>query len=526
MNNEDKIIDKIQCPECVKLGHDLVDKNNLCIYSDGHGYCHAREHYFKRHELPASIQPKEFTKTVLQQHFIGTFGAIEERGVSQETCKLLGIMSNADEIAFLYDNGVKIRKRHEKKFYWLEGDPQECSMFGLAQAKDYSKPIILTEGENDTASCYEVGYQACSVRSGAKDIEKSIQHDLQELLKYKEIWLGLDNDEEGQKATEKALKLLPKAKIISLTNKDANEGLLDNTLKEDLDAFEWEESKSKREGLIFGNELDFNQLQSSPIKSIELPWPKLNESLGGLDYGCFYLILAGVGIGKSTLLNELSYYYYDKGHKIANLFYEENEEVTPLRYIALKHNIPVGKLRRKRDLITAKDWDNVKDIFKDSVCFLGKNALRNSDKLIDYIEYLVEKKEFKLIIIDHISYIIGRSGISKNGERRDIDELIYRLQDLTQRLGCIIIAVSHITESTGTKGWDDGEIPSLYSGRGSKVLAQVPDGIIGLARNMKNEYNQSIMTLYNLKNRWGGTLGKMDSLVYYDNTGRLEVLNE
>ena len=312
--------------------------------------------------------------------------------------------------------------------------------------------------------------------------------------------------------------------------KDANEALnfyfpdKKSALENILDFYSKDNDKSV--GLVFGNELDFNLLQTEIIKSIPIPFPKLYLSLGGFDYGCLYLILAGVGIGKSTLLNELSYYYFSNNYKIANLFYEESEKVTPLRYIALENNIPVGLLRRDRTLLSSEQWENSrKSINKDTVCFLNKEAIKNSESLFKNIEYLVEKKGFDIIIIDHISYIIGRSGVSKNGERRDIDELIYKLQDLTHKLGCIIICVSHITESNGTKGWDEGEIPSLYSGRGSKVLAQVPDGIIGLARDMKNEYKQAIMTTYCLKNRWGNKLGKMDSLVFHENTGRLELFN-
>lgn len=213
-----------------------------------------------------------------------------------------------------------------------------------------------------------------------------------------------------------------------------------------------------------------------------------------------------------------------QGLKVASLFYEEGEMITPLRYVALKNKVPVGKLRRDRRLLSNEQWEESKEFFNtDRLAFLSKKAKRTSEYLLQYITYLVKVKKFDMIIVDHISYIIGRSGVSKHGERRDIDELVYSLQELTQKLECITIIVSHVVEPEGNKNLDDGVIPSLYSGRGSKVLAQVPDGIIAASRNMNNEFSQSVIDLHCKKNRWGGKLGKMDSLIFYDQTGWLEL---
>ncbi len=549
-----KLLYKDECEPC---DDKAWGKKHRGVYDDGHTYCHRCKTY-----VPAAttITSKDDKGQVTEEvnikpgQFTGSFQDLPERGISQKTCEMLGIMKgevydDEDSYLYMYDNGLKTRLP-DKSFPWLEGNARECSMLGLECAKDYNKPIIITEGEFDTAACYEAGYQACSLHSGCDSILICLEHDKEELFKYKEIWLGLDKDvgttingrfiQQGQEATKKAIELfnqwgiLDKVKIIDWgVYKDANEALipvpatiedafyvLDLILQQNVK--EW-----SPEGLTLGQNIDIEDLKVTNIKTLPIPLPLLNESMGGFDYGCFYLVLAGVGIGKTTLLSWLSLQMFkaNKEVRIASLFYEEGEAVTPLRYAALTHGIPVGKLRRDRTLLSSKQWEDVKEFYNsDRMAFLNKKADRTSKGLLEYMRWLVKVKKYDIIIVDHISYIIGRTGVSKNGERRDIDELVYQLQDLTNELGCITICVSHITESKDAKrNWDDGEVPSLYSGRGSRALAQIPDGIIGAARNMKNESNQSIMDIYNLKNRWDGKLGRMDSLIYLENTGELRI---
>ncbi len=464
---------------------------------------------------------------------------IESRGLTYDTavkCDIKHAIQDVDSVyAFTYHNlsgqiDIKYKwpnniETGKKRMSWAVPSSPNKSLYLLHLATDYTKPLIITEGEFDAASLVQEGYQAVSVTAGADSIEKDLKFSMEHINKYPEIWLALDNDEPGKLATEKAKRLLSH-KIVKIVDfspfKDANEALQSDVIYLHMVLKDPEEIVP--EGLVFGSQIDFEKLQNKVVKSIPLPWPKLNESMRGLEYGCMYLLLAGTGAGKSTLLRELVYYYRKSlsNIKIANFFLEENEDVTPDAYIALDQNVPLGDLRRSKNLVN--NYINVgKNLLgtDDNLVFIDKKFKRDTVNILKNIEYLVVVKKFDLIIIDHISYLIGRTGVSNHGERRDIDEFLYKLQDLVQRLGCIVVAVSHVNESDSKKRWDQGETPNIYSGRGSKALAQIPDGIIGLSRDMSNEYAQSVLNLYNLKNRWFGKLGLTDSLVYIDKTGRM-----
>jgi twinkle protein len=540
--------EKFPCPNCREQGKDSSG-DNLRLYDDGHKYCFACSYYEPAAndlltlcknidafptDYPDVIDdnPIDVLNDVVLNLVPGlttTHEDLPERGLTRETCLACGIQVGtyykAPCYAFAYNQGVKLRIK-PKEFSWVSGSENASSMFGLTLFKDYTKPIIITEGEFDMAVCVQLGYQAVSLKSGSQSARKNIEQDKAELLKYAEIWLCFDNDQPGLQAREVALSLLPKNKVkwVELGEfKDVNEAHLAGKSEEILHTGLREYHP---EGVLFGSQLDYDALWQSPKQGLPLPWPLINKMLKGLNYGNFYMLFGGSSIGKSSVLRELVYYYRKKlpQIKIANIFLEEDQEVSPLTYLAMEKNIPIGQLMLNRDLIPEQERKTLFDslLNTDNLMFINHAYKRDSQTLLDTIEWLVTAKKYDIVILDHISYIIGRTA-SKQGERRDIDELCYQLQDLVKRLGFILVAASHLVDPPSEPGWDEGRVPGLYNGRGSRVLAQVPDGIIGVSRNMKDIYNCDVLKLHNLKNRWFGELGEADHLLFMSPTGRLVI---
>lgn len=510
------------------------NKRNLCSFYGSDGLlktiCKTDSCLFNKQERNIPMNNNYIDSIDLTFHYPAT----SYRGISSETCKFLGIqiaeVGDKQIIRYTHtnlDSSQSIKERYPNKVFKWDGKTEQTNMFGLDKCNDFNSPLIITEGNEDAATIWDLGYQACSVLSATTEI-KDIELAYDRLEKYPEIWICIEQDKAGRTVTENIKRLLAHKLIrqIDLSpRKDANDWIRENPDREELLNRLNNGIEILPEGIIFGNQLDINRLKTTNIRSIPLPWPKLNDSLNGLEYGCLYLFLAGTSVGKSSILRELGYYYRTElpDLKIANFFLEENEEVTPLAYVSIHNNVPLGNLRRDRTLLSSSQWDYAHQelLNTENLLFINKDFKKESESILKHIEYLVRVKKFDMIIIDHISYIIGRTGVSKHGERRDVDEFIYKLQDLVQRLNCIILAVSHVNESSSQKRWDQGEIPNIYSGRSSKVLAQVPDGIIGLSRNMVDA--SDILSLYNLKNRWFSKLGKMDDLVYINETGRLKL---
>jgi len=468
------------------------------------------------------------------------------RGISVDICRYLGIkvseLGDTQIVSYDHNNldgSFSLKRRYpnptnpKKKVYDWSPRAEETTLWGLDKCNDFDKPVYITEGSEDAATLWDIGFQACSVLS-AGDLLPPIELSLERLNKYPEIILCIESDKAG-KAVQSTLRDILKHKLLRTVDlsprKDANEWI-----REDLELEPDRAELRKRvndakeiipEGIVFGSGLDQQMLWSNPPTALPFPWPKLTDSMIGLERGQLYGIFGGSSVGKSTILREMVFFYRITfpDIAIANIFLEENQRITPLAYIALAANIPLGQLKRNKELISQERQQELYQTIlnTDKLMFINEDFERDSENLIKTIKYLAKVKKYDIIMLDHISYVIGRSKVGRNGERRDIDELLYALQDLARNLNIIIIFACHLSDPAKPPGWDEGRIPGLYNGRGSRVLAQVPDGIIGISRNMIDDGSCDVVQLHNLKNRWDSVLGKMDEFTYITSTGRLKL---
>lgn len=466
------------------------------------------------------------------------------RGISKETLDGCNTTVTDKLVRYLYrighkEVGAKFRNKTKKEFFWEPNtEPSKAKLFlldlwdtGTVNNVLGNIDLIITEGEDDALICQEAGLNAVSLPNGAQSARQSIQNSLPELLEFGKLILWFDNDAPGQEAVKVAEELLPAEKLryVTVVEKDAQQVYENRGLEGIQEAVKAASGKIP-EGLIRADQLDWDIIENIEIKTIPIKYAKLHEIFGGFDYGCMYMWLAGTGTGKTTVFTDQAVYYYTEHPKLkqALLYYEENEEVTPRRLIAHLNNIPVGKLRRDKTLLTAKQWKDSREFFStDRLHFLRKTADRTINGLFKYLEYLITVEHVDIIWLDHISYIIGRTSTGKHGERVDIDKLVYKLQDFVQQVGhnkTILQVVSHIKESdSGFKQASQGGVPKITSGRGSRVLEQVPDGVIALARNIDPQEAQSssILSLWSLKNRWESRTAKADELIFYEKTGKM-----
>lgn len=544
MNNiESKPVgSKYRCPTCTAKGYDW-DGNGCQDYDDGHTFCfkcrtRTTKDYDENNAEKGWSSPMVVTQQ--QNEFIGEVSAIPERGISKEICEKLGILTGSiygkSAYGFELDRAFKTRLIEEKKFTWHDGDQKDCEMFGLAQATDYNKPIIITEGEFDTAACYEAGHQACSIKSGAAEgaaggsTVQSITHDLDKLVKYPEIWLGLDNDGVGKEATNAAIAVLPVEKIRLIDwklYKDANEALIadktfgvESHLKCILSV---EPDQWKPEGVVFGDEVNWEEVWEPRAEGLKLPWQGLQDKIKGLHKGRLYLFGGGASIGKSSVLRELTYHlrteYPDL--KVAHLFLEEDTEAGPLTYLALHKNIPLGDLLENKDLIPKSERQELQKLLNKNTMFTTGQYELGSEELLIQLEWLAKVKNYDIIVLDHISMVAEASN-SKESERICINQLMLKLRSLVRRTGLTVIAACHLSNPDMGKDWEEGREVKQKDFHGSSALRKVPDVMIGVERNMRDKYNCDQLVLRVIKNRWFSKVGIADTLTYITSTGRLK----
>jgi len=135
-------------------------------------------------------------------------------------------------------NSIKLRNitNKDKMFVLPRGAPK--MLFGLQAIGNTQEDLFITEGEIDAMTLAAYGYPAVSVPFGAKwpgadgkdPNTEWIKHDFEWMQKFIEVYLCLDADEPGQKATDALVPRVGRERCRILDyppgKKDANECLV------------------------------------------------------------------------------------------------------------------------------------------------------------------------------------------------------------------------------------------------------------------------------------------------------------
>jgi len=516
------------CPEC-------GSRDNLARYADGSATCFGCKHWepptegFEGKERRISDTPREF-KT-------GVYADLNDRGLTRETLEKWGYQVNVDEkchIAnFRDEHGnhthQKIRKAG-KKFSTIGGP--DLPLYGIWLWGGGGKSITITEGEIDALSvsqAFKHKYPVVSLPNGVDSIE-ALSRAYEYLDKFETIVLMFDQDKQGRKAAGEAAALLPvgKVKIAVLPHKDANEVLVKDGVAAIVQAF-WNAKEWRPDGIVDGATFTREMLKTAAVKGFELiRTPVLQERLGGLRKGEVTLFTAGSGIGKSTILRQLSYDLHQMHDlSFANIFLEEKNVTTAQAYVALDNKVPLRRIRQDPDILSDDAWDaSIEKLMqrKNKMWFYNHFGSLDSKNLVAKMRYFAKVCKVDFINLDHISIVTSGMESGSEGERKDIDILMTRLSSLASETDVGINAVVHLKRVSG-KEFNEGGNVSLSDLRGSAALEQLAWNVIALERNQQSEdeteKDQSILRV--LKCRETGDTGVADTLTYNRNTGWLDV---
>ena len=539
------------------------------VYDDGSSYCWVCNHTVPSQDYIESTKQsrvKKFTKkesenmevkpsskpaiTEEENQEIKSFTTTKAkgfRGIDDEIYKKFGVRHAFDKqtgevIEQYYPvtqdgqlSGYKIREV-PKNFRSKGRTGADCELFMQFKFNRGGKYIMITEGELDALSAYQMFYEynqkrgteyetACVSPTTGANSKKQIAAQYKFLDTFDQIILSYDNDKAGQDAAEEIVRHLPKGKvkIMKMRYKDANEYLIEGKEKEFLQDF-YNAKAYVPVGVLPSTELYDRIVQQSEVAKVPFPpfMKKLNDMfIGGMPLGYIFNIAADTGVGKTTYVNEMIYHWvFNSPHLIGIVSMEldagQYGEALLSRHISRKLSL-IGDKSEKLNLLTS---DRIKEKARE-LMYNGDNArfylLDNRDgsveEIQDTIEELVVSCGCKVIILDPLQDLLD--GLSN--EEQSV--FMKWMKGFIKSHGVSFVLINHMRKSENS-----GEMDIMGS---STIIKSAAANII-LKRNKlsENEQERNTTTVTVAKNRVCGLTGPAGAAYYDNNTHTLYDLDE
>jgi twinkle protein len=381
-----------------------------------------------------------------------------------------------------------------------------------------SKAITIFEGNDDAMSGWQMlgKYPVYAVRSASSALH-DVRRDYDYLNAFEKIYLCLDSDEPGQKATKEIASVFGFGKIYLVATaplKDATEYLEKKREKEFRNL--WFNATRYMPDTVVSSfaaiEQEFSKRKD--IVRFEWPWASWQRMTGGIEIHRQYVITGLEGTGKTEELHEIAAHLLDK-YPDMNLGLVLAEEP-----VADTVTMQVGKhLRLPIHLDGYRLPDSeVLELYKkrvgreDRVHFFRHFGSEETDALLATIRFMVAACGCRVVMLDNYQHLV--TGRTKDRDVEALDYLANRLESLVKELDFALISISHENDNE--------------QARGSRNITKEADVWINVKRDIKNanEYTRNIQHITFNKNRQGQKTGPAGRLIYDVPTATLAELTE
>jgi twinkle protein len=534
---------KQPCPRCRATGKDTKG-DHLAVFPDGGGFCHAGHGSITKEEIEGTpIKPIRKTKVSsmkldeVAELPIGThpdrkipaliaaaYGVRTScnttTGEPHETFYPLPAKDSKDVI------GYKVR-RYPKEFRPnVGGSPTE--VWGKPLCKIRGHHLLIVEGEEDCMAANAILSKGTAIKmdvvslpNGAS-VSEVVKKDADFFTKYKRVYINLDPDTAGKKAQAELCDWMSgMADVYNIVidgkfGKDASDYWAGGHYNEYRRAIKGAELFTP-DGVVNGIDILLDELLEPVPEGYTLPFEGVQRKLHGVRKAEILTVCAGSGIGKSTVVREITKSLIEQKLSVANVALEDQMNVAAQALIALDMEIPLAKFRFSPPSKEEAQPHYDKMVGNGDTYFYKHFGGLTSDTLMDKMYYYAKSKEVDFIILDHLSMVISAS--NSNNERQDIDKLMTNLAQMVVETGVGLIQIVHLKRSGGEKSFAKGGEVELTDLRGSAALEQLSWAVMALERDQQGE-DPNEMVARILKNRTWGFTGLADYLRYEPETGR------
>lgn len=393
------------------------------------------------------------------------------RGLADETIEhfKLGYDSGRDAIAIpIFKNNelinVKYRFLNPDKIRYTSERGAETWLYNEEGIEIGKKKggVLVVEGEIDLMSCWQAGIKNVVTPASGKD---SYGVWLELLDAVPKVYVAFDNDDGGKQTNIKFADRVGVEKSFEVKYpegiKDANEFFKTHG-KEDY--IELIRKATPFYSYEFKNVGDvIQQLRDSEDSELELKWiPNVKIEKDWL------IVLSGKSnVGKTTYAMNVAQELSDRGVPVLVMPFERGIASVGKRLLQVVFNKTLEDFK-----YTSKDeWE---DILVRSIDMPIYFALPKKNEIVETVKKSKRLFDTRVVIIDHLDYIIRHVGGNKESE---IANTLQDLKRIGEENGIIFIVVTHIRKIDGL-GADKGRRPSLEDLKGSSSLYQDPECVL------------------------------------------------
>ena len=468
---------------------------------------------------------------------------LNSRGISKATVDYLDIRADASgNVAFhTYDQYdtltvVNYRKSYKTKENkcWFQKDADVADILWNMNRVNTTKPLVLTEGQIDTASVIEAGYLNCvSILKGCNGMGW-IENCWDWLQQFDSIIVFSDGDAPGVKMRNEVINRLGamKCKYVEIPHelefkdtgrmvpvKDANE-ILQARGKEYL--LELINTAKDLPITSVAKLSEIKELNPAEMDGFEVGIKQLDDELMKIFTGGVTLLTGLPSAGKTTFLNQVVLRAMDSGYKTF-LFSRELLNGMSKGWFA---QVAAGRRNMKTlRLPTGKEYHVVEDEAKkqiteyyDDMFYIYKDEeVNDEDKLFESMELCATKKGLRLFIIDNLLTVqLKTTGTDTNKAQTDF---MNRLIRFSMQYDVVVLMVTH------PRKLQSGADIGLFDVAGTQNIVNLATRTISLKRvsedmknNRANKYFGYDVVISVIKDRIFGSTKEIP--VYYDKVDR------
>lgn len=561
---------KTSCPRCTRNGRD-TSKNNLHVYantSSAHcwscGWTIASEEHkkamgwdvYEYDEEECMTQEIITAEELAQIKSYTGIGGQNTRGIKDVTYKAYACRFKYDEetgevaetfYPYTQDYkaaGYKVRQI-PKDFYSVGKIGKNSELFGQWKWKETrGKYVLLCAGELDALSAFQMfenyreskgsDYEPTPVVSsaiGESGSYKQVQLQYAWLNQFEKIIVCYDNDEAGKEAIKKLVDVLPKGKmfVMKLTLKDANEYLVKSKEKQFLRAF-YDAPSYSPDGIVGSGGLMGDIKEQAITPKIPLPefMHKVQKQMaGGIPLGVIVNLASASGTGKSTIIDECTYYWvFNSPHKIGVLTMESDAGQYGTKILSRHVGVKIDLIESVEDKLAFLERPDIvtasENLFRlpdgTNRWYLIEDRDGGLESVKALIMELIVACDCKVIIADPVSDLL--EGLSNE----DQASFCKWMKGVIKSHGVTFVNVNHVRKSTSQQKANSTGAEMHEEdifGSGSLIKSAACNLLFTRDKEAEDEVEKNTTYMKMSKCRWTGNTGASGEYYYEGTTHRM-----